>query len=142
MPSCFVIERSVEAWPKSGSRRATSIENHKSVVDRKPDQSIHLAIQIEMAALPLHKSHPAPGPQIVTFPDAVGRNPSPWCSRGPLRSLSRTRRALPGSTPSRGSVGRYPDPVGRYPGPRRPGAWSVSIPIPSAAIHSHRGDLG
>ena len=102
------------------------IENHRSVVDWKPCRSVHppLAIQIEMTVLP-----GSSGPQIVTFPDTVGRYPNPWCFRAPGRSLSRSRRPLPRLTPSRGSVGRYPDsvgcypgPVGRYPDPRCPGA--------------------
>ena len=33
--------------------------------------------------------------------------------------------------------GRYPEPVGRYPVPSRPGARSVVIPIPSAATPVH-----
>ena len=130
-----MIEQSVGAWAKSGSRKPTStrLVHRESQVCRRSEAvpiSPPPPIQIDMAALPLHKSQPIlpsgpgldgsqsrlvdrypvpqvplpPGPQIVTFPDAVGR---------------------------------YPDPVGRYPGPRRPGDRSVAIPIMSAATPVH-----
>ena len=82
-------------------------------------------MQIEMTALPLHK----PQPVSLSGPGLDG--PGPRSLPFPMQSVATPIHGASGAQPQ---VGRYPDPVARYPGPRRPGTRSVTIPIPSVAI--------
>ena len=105
---------------------ARSIENHKSAVDWEPwlpCRSVHPFSQSRLKR-PLSRSTIPTG---LAIRAPCPRAPDHYVSRC-SRSLSRSRDhvghyrwPLSRSTPSWGSVGRYPDSVGRY--PRTPSRW-------------------
>ena len=109
---------------------ARSIEYHKSAVDREPwvpCRSVHPSSQSRLkrplsrftipTGLAIRATLP-PGPRSLPFPMQSVATP---VHGAPGAHVGRYRRPLPRSTPSRGSVGRYPDSVGRY--PRTPSQW-------------------
>ena len=62
-----------------------------------------------------------------------------WLLSRSRRLLPRFRRPLPRTTPSRNSVGRCPDIVGRYPGPR-PVALRSRRPLPIPTVSTCDSD--